>query len=242
MLRPTRLAPLALVAALTLAAPAAAQGMDAQYTLSFRGLTGGQIGMRATETGDSYAVSAVARSSGIAGALAAYTYEGQAQGAVAGGRPVPTRYAEREDDDGEVTGSVIRFRGGAPRDVTFAPPREPRPHDVDPATVRGVVDPLTGLYLVLRDTDPSGACDQRHELFDGRHVSRLTLGPAQVSADGTIRCAGEYRRVAGYSPGDMERRPATPLAFVYGPAGGDRVRVTEVRSPTGLGEAVLRRR
>lgn len=239
---PTRLAPLAFLAGLWLAASAAAQGMDAQYTLSFRGLTGGQIGMRATEQGGTYAVSSAARSTGFAGALAAYGYEGQAQGTIEGGRHVSTGYSEREEDGDEVTASVTRFRDGAPQEVTFTPPRDPRPWDIDPAGVVGVVDPLTGMYLVLRDVDPAGACDQSHEMFDGRHVSRITMGPAQAAADGTIRCVGEYRRIAGYSPRDMEKRAASPLTFLYGPAGGGRVRVTEVRAPTGFGEAVLRRR
>lgn len=245
---PVRFRPAALLATLCaalgpiLAAPASAQEMDARYTLSMRGLSGGQIGLRAKETSDSYAVSVGATSSGLVGVFAPYRFEGQSQGRIVNGRHVSTRYSEKEDDGGEITESITRFSGTTPAEVTFTPPRAPRPYDIDPRAQSGVVDPLTGLYLVLRDTLPAGACNQSHDLFDGRHVSRLALGPAQAAADGTIRCAGEYRRIAGYRPKQMAERQVTPLTFLYVPVGNGSVRVTEVRSPTGYGEAVLRRR
>ncbi len=242
MPRPLRPLPAALAALMLLAAPAAAQGMDAQYELTFRGLTAGQIGMRATEAGGAYAVSSAVRSAGLGSLFGRYSYTGQAQGVVRGGTHVATRYEEREDDDGELTGSVTTFERGAPATVTFTPPREPRPYDVAPAEVGRAVDLLTGLYLLLRDVPPAGACAQSHTMFDGRHVTRVTLGAPSARADGTIACAAEYRRVAGYDPEEMARRPASPMAITYGPAGNGAVRVTEIRAPTPLGDAVLRRR
>lgn len=237
---PFRLAVLAL-AAILMSLPVSAQEMDARFTLSLRGITGGQVAIRAREEGGTYAITAAAQPTGLVGAFSDYAYTGEAQGVVTNGRHVSTRYSEREEDGDEVTSSVTRFQGTAPRDVTFSPAREPRAYDIDPTAQTGVVDLLTGLYLVLRDTDPARACNQSHDLFDGRHVARLSLGPAQAGAEGAIRCTGEYRRIAGYDPADMARRPATPLTFLYGPAGGGRVRVVEVRSPTRVGEAVLRR-
>ena len=236
-------APALALAALLLALPAAGQEMDARYDLSMRGITAGQIVIRAREAGGAYAVNAAGQPTGLVGALSDYSYSGEAQGRVADGRLVAAAYAEREVDDGKVTTTRMTFRGTTPAEVQIEPPREPRPYDVEPTAQRGVVDTLTGLYAVLRDTDRAGACAQSHDLFDGRRVARLSLGPAEAGADGTIRCRGEYRRVAGYDPEDMARRPATPLTFVYGPAGGEgRVRVVEVRSPSRLGEVVLRRR
>lgn len=231
-----------LIALCLLALPAAAETtLDAQYTLTVRGITGGRIAMRATEEGGAYSAAARAQASGVVGALVAYTFDGAAQGRVSGGRYTPQRYTELEVDDGETTGAVIRFRGDRPRDVTFDPPRDPKPWDIVPSEQSGVIDPMTALYRVLRPTAPAGACNLSFQLFDGRHVSRIALGAAQAGPDGTLRCAGEYRRLRGYDPKKLAEEPTVALTFTYAPLGDGRVQVSEVRSRTRLGDAVLRR-
>ncbi|WP_371156618.1 DUF3108 domain-containing protein [Jannaschia sp. 2305UL9-9] len=220
---------------------ATAQGVDAQYTLSLRGITGGTIALRGRDQGGSYAVSSAAQASGMVGALVKYGFEGSVQGTVNGGRYAPTIYTEVEDDDGERTSSVTRFRNGTPTDVTFDPPRAPEPHDVDPTAQRGVIDPLTALYDVLQPVDAAGACDRRYDLFDGRGVSRLTLAAPRARGDGTVTCASRYLRVRGYSPEDLAKRPSVDMTFIYAPLPDGRVQVSEIRSSTRLGDMVLRR-
>lgn len=239
----TPIRPILAVLAMLLAQPAAAATtLDAQYTLSLRGVNGGAIAMRATEEGGGYAVSSRAQSLGLVGALVAYSFEGATQGRVSGGRHVPERYSETEVDDGERTVATTTFAGDTPRDVTFTPPREPKPWDIDPAAQSGVIDPMTALYRVLRPVEPAGACNQSYDLFDGRHVSRIALGAARAGPDGTLRCIGEYVRIRGYDPEKMAERPRVALSFTYAPIGGGRVQVSEIRSATRLGDAVLRRR
>ncbi len=235
--------PILAMLATVLALPAAAETtLDAQYTLSLRGVTGGAIAMHATEDGGGYAVSSRAESTGLVGSLLAYSFEGATQGRVAGGRHTPERYSETEVDDGERTVAMTRFAGDTPRDVTFTPPRDPAPWDIDPAAQSGVIDPMTALYRVLRPTEPAGACNQSYLLFDGRHVSRIALGAPQAASDGTLSCAGEYRRLRGYDPEKLAEQPVVALTFTYAPIAGGRVQVSEIRSPTRLGDAVLRRR
>ncbi len=222
--------------------PAGAQTtLDARFDVSFRGVTGGQIAIGATESGGAYVVSAQGRPTGVIGALVEYQYDGTARGRLRGGRHVTERYEEREIDRGEETNATIVFRGGRPTGVTFDPPREPEPWDIEPAEQSGVTDTLTALYLMMRPTPPSGACGQRYDVFDGRSVARLTLGAAQVGSDGAIRCAGEYRRLRGYSPEDMARSESVPMTITYGPAPGSLVQVEEIRATSRLGDAVLRR-
>lgn len=240
--RPGARPALALLAALLATPAAAGTTLDAQYTLGLRGVNGGAIAMRATEEGGGYAVSARAQASGLVGALVAYSFEGATRGRVSEGRHVPQTYSETEVDDDERTVATTRFRGTTPRDVTFTPPRDPRPWDIDPAAQSGVIDPMTALYRVLRPVAPGGACAQSYDLFDGRHVSRIALGPAQAAADGTLRCAGEYRRLRGYDPEKLADQPVVALSFTYAPLGDGRVQVSEIRSATRLGDAVLRRK
>ncbi|MGB3409062.1 MAG: DUF3108 domain-containing protein [Jannaschia sp.] len=233
---------LALPLALAIAPmPLRAQGMDAQYTVSLRGITGGTIALRGQDSGATYSVSAAARASGLVGSLVKYAYDATAQGRIAAGQYVSGIYEEREDDDGERTASVTRFDGTTPASVTFTPPRAPQPWDIDPTEQRGVVDALTALYQVLRPVARQDACNASFETFDGRHVARLSLGAAQVGTDGAITCRGEYRRLRGYSAEDLERRPNAELTFVYDAVADGRVQVREIRSRTRLGDAVMRR-
>lgn len=240
----TRLPLLRLLVFLACAAlPAAAETtLDAQFDVSFRGVTGGQIAIKATESGGKYIVVSQGRPTGVIAAIVNYQYDGTSRGVVRGGRHAVTTYEERELDDGELTGATMEFRGGRPTGVTFNPPRDPKPWDIEPTAQSGVIDTLSALYLIVRATDPSGACNQRYDLFDGRHISRLTLTAAQTGDGGTIRCAGEYRRLRGYSPEEMAKRAVVPMTVIYGPAGGGQVQVTEIRATSRLGDAVLRRR
>jgi hypothetical protein len=234
----------AVLLALTLAipAPVRAQGLDATYDFSMRGITGGSIVLKGREEGDSYAVSSVARATGVVGALVKYGYEGQAQGTVRNGRYVSSRYSEAEIDDGERTSSVTQFDGTTPASVTFDPPREPREYDIEPTAQRNVVDPLTALYGLLKAAPRDEVCNRRLDTFDGRHVARLSVGPPQERADGTLLCGAEYLRLRGYSEKDLEERPNVRMRLVLEPVGGGLFQVSEVRSRTRLGEAVLRRR
>ena len=227
---------------IAIALPAAAQDYDANFTLSLRGITGGEIGLAGRQQGPAYSVAAEAKATGLVGSLLKYGYEARANGRYVSGRPVSQSYSELEDDDGERTQAEVAFRGTRPATVTFTPPRDPQDHDIEPTEQTGVIDPLSALYDVMRPTEPGRACNRRYELFDGRHVSRLTLGQPETGGDGTIRCAGEYRRIAGYSPERLAERPVVRLDILYAPTGSGAVAVTEVRSPTRFGDAVLRRR
>lgn len=225
---------------LLLALPAHAGNVDAQYTLSLRGITGGQIAIRGADSGASYSVSSAAKATGLVGALVKYGFEGRAQGQIRDGRYISTTYSEVEVDDGERTVATTEFNGTTPASVTFDPARAPEPHDIDPTAQQGVVDPLTALYAVLQPVAPDAACDRRFDLFDGRHVSRLTLG-APRETGGTVTCPAEYRRLRGYSAEQLAKREAVEMTFVFTPVAGGRVQVGEIRSDTSLGQAVLRR-
>lgn len=228
---------------LSLALPASAQGaLDATYDFSMRGITGGTIRVVGRDQGGAYAVSSAARASGVVGALVKYGYEGRAQGRIQGGRYVSDRYTEVELDDGERTSSVTTFDGTTPASVTFDPPREPKPHDVDPRAQRGVIDPLTALYDLLQAAPRDAVCNRRLDTFDGRHVARLSVGPPQAQPDGTLLCGAEYLRLRGYSQKDLEKRPNVTMRLILDEVGGGLWQVREVRSRTRLGDAVLRRR
>ncbi len=239
---PIRLLCAALLAC-ALALPAAAQNVDeGRFDVILRGVTAGQLAFRGQQEGGGYAVSGRLQSTGLVGALVKFAYDAQVQGATDGVRYAPSRYTERSDTGRRSSTSVIRFRNGTPQVEEVTPPRAPGDRDVDPATQRGSVDPLTALYAILRDVDATQACTTRLNLFDGRRATGLALADPQLAGDGAVTCRGEYRRVAGFSPEDMAERSRFPFVLTYRPVGEGRLRVTEIRTSTTYGDAILRRR
>ena len=226
---------------LVLALPAGAEPYSARFDLSLRGVTGGQMAVSGDEGGGRYAVSAAARPTGIAGRIVRKGYEGRASGRIAGGALRPEAYIEVETEDGAATRTELRLRGGRVADVSVAPAPEPEPWDVDPAALRGVGDPLTALYSVIRPQPASGACGRAIDVFDGRRVARLTLGPPRT-AEGGFACAARYDRRAGYSAEELAERDGTRFEVIFATRPDGRVEVVEMRAPTSLGTAVLRRR
>ena len=243
MPRPTIAAAIlsAAIATLLAAPPAAAQSLDARFDISFRGITGGQIALSATESDGAYVVLAQGRPTGLASALVDYRYDGTARGTVRDGRYTVGTYEERELDGGEETNATIAFDDGRPTAVTFDPPRAPEPWDIDPTAQSGVIDSLSALYQLVKPTPREGACDKRYDLFDGRHVSRLTLDAPEPGDGGTIACSGEYLRIAGYDPEEMANSARVPMTVIYGPAEAGLLQVVEIRAASRLGDAVLRR-
>ena len=72
------------------------------------------------------------------------------------------------------------------------------------------MDPLTAMFATLRDVAPGQECQVSLKMFDGRRATRLTLGGRQAAGD-KVTCAGEYRRVAGFSPEDMAEKTRFPF-------------------------------
>ena len=102
------------------------------------------------------------------------------------------------------------------------------------------MDPLTAGWLLLRDVAPAELCSQDLSVYDGRRATRMVLGDAIPTEDG-VTCPGVYLRQAGYPPEDLAERTRYPFTLRYVEAGAA-LRLVEMRVPTPLGDAVLRRK
>lgn len=214
---------------------------EARFDLVMAGLTAGSLTFAAESDGRSYAVRGRLASSGLLSFVRKVSYDATARGRLRDGTYLPARYTERADTGRRQSQAEILWQGGVPQIASYTPPREPRPTDVDPATQAGSVDILTALYATLRDADAGGECNRSFAMYDGRRASRLSLGTPEP-AEGGITCAGEYRRVAGFSPEDMAEKTRFPFTLTYAPAPDGRMRVIEVRMETLYGSARLIRR
>lgn len=234
----------ALFVGLSLTAPAPARAeatFDGQFDVVFRGIVAGRATWRAKEAPGAYAVSALLQSTGLLRLVADVRYVAEVTGARRGEKFLPLRYREEANTGQRQQAAVMRFRGGVPVVEKVEPPQPPGPNDLDPAKERGVVDPLTALYTLLRDVPTDRACTARATVFDGRRRSQVTLASPRPNGD-RIVCAGEYRRLAGFTEFEMRERERFPFQLAYAPDGNGGLRVVEVTIDTVYGQARLVRR
>lgn len=233
----------ALGLAVSTAAPARAEAVKEQVTfdLVLRGITAGTLSFSGVQDGAGYAVVGRLSTGGLVAMLRKVSYDATARGTVAKGRYTPSSYREKADTGRRQSEAEMRYKGGVPQVMAYSPPREPRPTDVDPATQAGTVDPLTALYATLRDVDPGKECNIDLRMFDGRRSSRLIVAAPKAEGD-RVRCAGEYRRVGGFSDKEMAEKVRFPFTLTYAPTADGRMRVVEVAMDSLYGRARLTRR
>lgn len=223
----------------------AAQADQGTFDLHIRGVTAGVLVFTGKNDGKSYSVAGKLESTGIAAMLRRVRYEAGAAGRIGNGRWTPARYEEQADTGKRQSQSRLEYRGGIPREMLKAS-RAGVPNYVDPATQKGTVDPLTALYALLRAVPPAEACRLKLTMFDGARRSQIALAAAEQGADG-VSCAGEYRRIAGFSDKEMAEKTRFAFRVTYGPAEGDpakagMVQVVQVTMETLYGRASLTRR
>jgi hypothetical protein len=130
--------------------------------------------------------------------------------------PEPAMYA-LSYSDGAKTGERLRmtFGDGGVRQVSIVPNRRPGPRTipVTPEQLEGVLDPMSGAFLVAKSSNPNGdlkVCYQTVPVFDGRQRFNLVLtpkkavtvkknGPASYTGPAVI-CRVKFIPIAGYQP------------------------------------------
>ena len=130
--------------------------------------------------------------------------------------PEPAMYA-LSYSDGAKTGERLRmtFGDGGVRQVSIVPNRRPGPRTipVTPEQLEGVLDPMSGAFLVAKSSNPNGdlkVCYQTVPVFDGRQRFNLVLtpkkavtvkknGPASYAGPAVI-CRVKFIPIAGYQP------------------------------------------
>lgn len=208
-----------------------------RFDLRIVGFHAGILDLAATETDSAYAARSLFHTTGLLGALKRLRADLSVQGRVTGGRLQPYDYAEAIDNGRRVTDLRVRFAPGIPRLISgdtgsTAPPADTRRLDA-------VIDPLTLLYLAVRDQPGDTLCRMTADIFDGHRHARFTLNGRQEQGK-TITCTGHYRRIAGYG-GDAGKSDDVAISVDY-VANGSGWRAARLAVETWLGPAVLERR
>ncbi|MBS0571800.1 MAG: DUF3108 domain-containing protein [Proteobacteria bacterium] len=220
---------------------AGAGGSAAEFAVSIRGFRVASLTLAGARDGAAYDVAGTLASAGLLGWVRHIRYDASVTGRFLGPRPVPSRYVENADTGKRQSQAVMAYRDGVPQVKSYSPPRPPTVQEIAPSSQGGTVDPLTALYMVLRDVPKDQACDLRLTLFDGRRRSQVVLGPAETEG-GRIACAGEYRRLQGFTDADMAEKSRFPFRLTYDDAGGGLVHVTEISMDTLYGKGWMIRR
>lgn len=219
-------------------APAVADQSNMSFDVRLLGARIGIFSIAATESGNGYAARSKFTTVGLVGALKKMEADVTVRGHFSSGQMKPTLYNEAIDDGTRVTDVVVKFSPGLPRLVSGETgSRAP------PATGAGLaraIDPLTGVYILLRDQEAAAVtCQFTADIYDGHRLARIKLNRAEKRPDGTT-CHGSYRRLAGYSSSES-RSKNVPLAIDYVAHQGG-YRAAQVRVDTRYGAAVIKRR
>jgi len=212
------------------------------FDVVLKGLRAGKLTLRGSVEGTAYEASGTLESAGLVRLVRKVKYVAEASGTLKNGRYTPARYSEVADTGKRVSESVVEYRNGVPQVKVYNPPRPPIATDVNPATQGGTLDPLTALYATLRDVPAAEACTLAVVMFDGKRRSQITLSAPEPVAGGGVACAGEYRRLAGFTDTEMADKVAFPFRLIYVPVGEGMMRVNLIETDTTFGQGLLRRR
>jgi hypothetical protein len=221
-----------------LAASVAAEEKTAiLYDVQLIGAKVGEITIAGNQANGRYAARSQFATTGIVKALKDMHGDVSVKGRVAGRDHTPGQYSETINDGKRFTDVKVRFEGKAPKLISGNP--DSRAEPADTSSLRSALDPLTALYLILRNQPRDGLCQFRRDVFDGHRHARLSLGSPRPKQD-RVTCAGEYRRIDGYTSSEKKER-RIPFTVLYEAEAGDML-VTRVDIQTKYGKAVLHRR
>jgi hypothetical protein len=200
--------PLALAALFAvLAAPAGAETLRAQYSVTLVGLPIGTASLSG-DFGASYSLEAQAKLTGLAGMVANSKGGARATGSLSNGRPQAASYATTAANKDGARTVRMALGGGAVKGVDISPPFEEKPGRIPltDAHRRGVIDPLGALVMPASGIGPA-ACNRTLPVFDGYtrfDVSLAFVGTRNVQTQGyagpVAVCAARYTPIAGHRP------------------------------------------
>ncbi|MEP2781630.1 MAG: DUF3108 domain-containing protein [Pseudoruegeria sp.] len=218
----------------------ATRAEDAVFDVYLRGIKGGSLTVKANVSPTQYAASGLVQTTGLVGKIAKFRYTANVRGKTTNAGLSPLSYSETEHTSRRTSTSTIDYQSGTPV-VTDGKDRKPRDYDIDPAKQGDTVDPLTAIYLTVRAVPEDQVCALSTFVFDGHRRSKVTLS-SRIKTEAGYQCKGEYRRVAGYKPKDMQERTSFPFTVDFVPTEDGKFHGEKISSASLYGTVVMNRR
>lgn len=193
------------------ALPALAAGkLDAQYTISFAGISVGKATWTVDIGPESYEAVASGGASGMVRAIASGEGTLTSRGAVKDGRPVPATFVSSITRDDDKSALRVTFEDGKAIDIVGSDPNHNRTRvPVTDVHRQGVLDPIAALLLPASGAElGAAACQRTLHIFDGKHRFDLKLSfrrMDKVKADKgyagpAVVCTVVFEPIAGHRP------------------------------------------
>ncbi len=210
-----------------------------RFALRALGVKVGEMALSAETSSTRYAVTARLATTGLVGTLKRVQFVLEATGRRQGANFKPQYYSEDMDTGQRQSRARLDYARGIAR--ASGPEIGDRgAHAVTDQQQRGAVDPLTAIFMVLRDQPAEELCRLRQKIFDGERLTEIAL--TLRSGEGAqVRCDGHFTRLAGYEPGDLRQGSRFPVQVIYEPS-GTIMRAMRVEALTIYGPAVVLRK
>lgn len=223
---------------LLLALPSVSQASEAQlWSVHAFGVKIGELRVGMSDSASAYKGSGSFTTTGLAGVLKRIRFTIAAAGTKRGTLMMPDAYSGFIDTGKRVSETKLRFEGNLP--VKTAGDQEPET-PISDAAKRGALDPMSMMWLTIRDQTDATLCSVNQTQYDGTRLVRITLQTRKGDAN-EVTCAGTYDRVGGYSAEELAELKTSPLSITYTRA-GDIWRASEIQLTSRHGKAKLRRR
>lgn len=200
---------------LTVSQAGAAQPVQdtGRFDVFFAGLKAGELHYAITKEAGQYTATGRVKPSGLVAAFADFALRAEVTGAVQGATLSPERYAATTGKEGARKERVIDWSGDLP---TVESSEAPDDHWADPALQGDALDPLTALWLLLRDRSDEDLCTLDLSYFDGERRVRLVTEAAHPVEQG-MACSGSYIRQGGFSEKALEEGRSFGFTLIYRP-------------------------
>lgn len=208
------------------------------YDLYLGGIKAGELTVDAQVRGERYRAHSVMRTAGVVGYFYKASFEAETEGALSPDGPRPLRFAAASRMKKKSQFVEMFYGADAPREIRAEPAFVPKPWQVDPTAQSGAYDPITAALWTLAPRPKGRICNTSVEVFDGRRRYAVDLGKP-VTDGRRIRCPAVYRRIAGFKPKMMRKRPRFPFDIWYEERGDGRAHVVRAAGDTMFGVAVV---
>ncbi|WP_422047744.1 DUF3108 domain-containing protein [Shimia sp.] len=226
------------ICASVMAAPAARAESHAQlWSVHAFGIKVGELTLAVDETDNAYEGSGSFRTTGLAGILRSIRFTVSGQGTQAGQNLRPARYDGYINTGKRVSETSLQAQNSLLIKTKGAQdPATP----IAPSATKGALDPMSMMWLSLRDQTDQTLCQIEQTQFDGTRLVRITL-KTRASQGNSVTCSGTYDRIGGYSEEELTELKTSPLSVTY-ERDGDLWRAREVQLTSRHGKAKLIRR
>lgn len=216
------------------ASATAATAESVAFDVYIKGVKGGKLSYSAKMNDAGYSASAKVRATGIVKKISDFRFDASVNGTVAGNAFVPARYEEKSDTGKRTSKKTLSYRNRIPT-LTRSDGKQKK-YWLDPKKQSDALDPMTGMYLLMRDVPKGETCTLNVDLFDGARRVNLALKP-----NGANGCKGTYTRKGGFSRKELKEGKSFPFKLEY-KKDGDMMRLQEMEFATVRGRAKLVRR